>query len=676
MKQIIMLVSLFASIGILQFAEANSIIISEINYHPADVGSSPGDYYEYVELKNVSSSAIDISSYSFVDGIVSGFPSGTVLAPGGYFVLARSNAYFKSLYGKDADGQYTANGVLNNGGERLVLVDGNKDTVVKMKYSDGGAWPFLADGYGFSLEIIDEQGKLNSADNWMCSTVFNGSPGESDPRNTIAPIYISEVFAHSVAPAVDSIELYNPNDEAVDVSGWSMTDDDDDVFAYVFPQGTVIQPRSYLVVAQGKISQSGTTVIAVGDMDFGFGLSSNGDDLYLFSAKDGQLTGFVDEVSIFASREGRSINRIETTEGRIVYMESELSLGHEYALPEAGPLVFEEILYAPADGNYEYLKVKNISSDTVNIDLWDFSGIGFEKDSLYADLVPNEFFYLVEDTLSSEDFRLVMSLDDTVKVFTFSKSLNNEGEEIAILERGDSVISSTDTVIPYYQVEVVRYNDKSPWPVDAATEGKTLIRKDLYAFGNDPTNWTSTELELPKAIITGPDLAEKGTTVTVSGRGSIDPQGKTLAYAWQLKTPSDADFKAIGETTSDIEVHISEYGNYIVRLQVSNGEKISFQNDHKIEVLDPATTNAEEVSSSPMIYPTIIDNSFTVDLRSSDYQYVRVVSVDGSTVWEGKLTGKTNSIALNTLNLDKGYLVVILSNESSVYAEKVYFSGK
>lgn len=674
MKKLISSLSVLAFVGVAQVVFANSVIISEINYHPADSDLGAGDYYEYVELKNVSSSPIDISDYKFISGLDSDFPQGTVLDAGGYFVLARSSVYFKSRYEKEPDGQYTRGSQLANSGERLVLANGNGDTVANVKYSDGGSWPFLADGFGFSLEVIDGQADNKDADNWRLSGTLNGSPWSDGQQLAVAPVYINEIFAHSENPSVDSIELYNPNDVAVDISGWSLTDKKGEATAFILPQGTTIQPQSYLVLAQGEISQSGLTVIATDDLHFGFGLSSNGDNLYLFSGKDGQLTGFVDEVSIPATRVGRTLSRFQTTEGRIVYMESAATLGSVNEQPAPGPLVFEEIMYAPSEGNYEYIKVRNISTQTVNIDLWDFSGIGFEKDSLYADILADEFFYLVEDTVADTVFRKVMSLDESVKVFGFSKSLSNNGEQLEILERGDSVISATDTVIPYYQVDAVRYNDKAPWPIGAAS-GEVLVRKDLYAFSNDPSNWKSVDLDLPTAILSGPANAEKDQTVSVSGASSSDPQGSALTYSWSIKKPSDADFVPMSETAAEISFVVDQYGDYVVRLQVNNGKKTSFYNDHKISVPEPLTSVGEEVTVLPVIFPTVIDNSFSINIGSTDYQSFRLVSMDGSTVLAGKLTEKLTAIVLDSLNLDEGYLVVILSNESGVYAEKVYFTG-
>src|SRR5258705_460228 len=45
---------------------------------------------------------------------------------------------------------------LNNGGERLAILDSAGNTVTSVNYDDDNGWPAGADGAGASLEIIDQ----------------------------------------------------------------------------------------------------------------------------------------------------------------------------------------------------------------------------------------------------------------------------------------------------------------------------------------------------------------------------------------------------------------------------------------------------------------------------------------------------------------------------------------
>jgi len=81
----------------------------------------------------------------------------------------------------------------------------------------------------------------------------------------------------------DWIELYNPSDKTVDVSGWHLKDDDDDN-DFIFPEGTTIDPDGFLIVCHDQnlfhsLFPDVTNYIG----DFDFGLSGGGDQVRIFS---------------------------------------------------------------------------------------------------------------------------------------------------------------------------------------------------------------------------------------------------------------------------------------------------------------------------------------------------------------------------------------------------------
>ena len=148
------------------------LAITEIMYNP--VG---GDAYEFVEVQNIGSAPLDAGSFSF-QGINYVFPVGTVIGPGGVLLLANSAnpAAFATRYPTaNVFGYYSGN--LNNGGERLAILDANGSTVTAVHYDDEAGWAKSADGSGYSLEVIDPRGDPNAPANWRASTAVNGTPG-------------------------------------------------------------------------------------------------------------------------------------------------------------------------------------------------------------------------------------------------------------------------------------------------------------------------------------------------------------------------------------------------------------------------------------------------------------------------------------------------------------------
>jgi len=130
-----------------------SIRITEIMYHPKDTGDSNDPNEEFIELKNISGTAVNLNLVKFVNGV--DFAFGDLEVPGGGHVLVVKDrdafdAQYPGFSGLIA-GEYV--GSLNNTGERIELLDAVGQSIVDFRYSDG--WRSLTDGQGFSLTIID-----------------------------------------------------------------------------------------------------------------------------------------------------------------------------------------------------------------------------------------------------------------------------------------------------------------------------------------------------------------------------------------------------------------------------------------------------------------------------------------------------------------------------------------
>ena len=157
------------------------VVVSEIFYNPS--GQSEDE--EFIELYNYSGSqTIDLSGFSFTDGITFTFPPGTSVAPGGRIVVAKDLGVFTSTYGTPPAGVLFGpyGGALANGGERIVLSAPGGGRVIDFTYNDSSTWPQLADGEGRSLQLIGAASNpdANLAASWEDSCQTDGSPGFAD----------------------------------------------------------------------------------------------------------------------------------------------------------------------------------------------------------------------------------------------------------------------------------------------------------------------------------------------------------------------------------------------------------------------------------------------------------------------------------------------------------------
>ena len=208
-----------ALVGMFSPVAPGLLRLTEIMYNPPG-----GSEYEFVELHN-GGVEVPLGWYRF-DGIDYTFDGDATIAPGQYIVLASDDDpdAFKLRYpGLPVYGWYK--GSLSNGGERLTLLDMNWRRVVEVDFSDGGAWPRLADGDGHSLELIDLLADPGAASNWASSAAKAGSPGQAGAGVGAPAVIINEVHVRSAdGSEQDFIELRNLGQAEVDLEGWVLRD--------------------------------------------------------------------------------------------------------------------------------------------------------------------------------------------------------------------------------------------------------------------------------------------------------------------------------------------------------------------------------------------------------------------------------------------------------------------
>lgn len=162
--------------------DLSPLLLNEIMYHPPDLGSTNGEAFEFVELKNAGTNALNLSGCYFSAGITFTFTNGTTLAPGSYFVLGRDPAAFAAKHpGVPLQGVYT--GKLDNDGEELALAGPLGDAVFSFRYEPHLPWPMAADGTALSLQRLSATGDLNDLSNWLAAVPTPGranSLGDTD----------------------------------------------------------------------------------------------------------------------------------------------------------------------------------------------------------------------------------------------------------------------------------------------------------------------------------------------------------------------------------------------------------------------------------------------------------------------------------------------------------------
>ena len=502
---------------------AGDVAITEINYNPHDptadelleIGDLDNDDFEYIEIRNIGDSVLDLQGASFTQGVT--FTFGDVsLAAGEYGVVIKQTNAFRVRY-TDANirvlGEFESGG-LNNGGERIKLDNADGEELHDFDYSDGSLWPQTADGYGATLELIDPQ---NTTDkeydkyySWRGSTEVGGSPGSAgvDPVGVV----INEILTHTDAPLTppDSIELLNATAEPIDIGGWYLSDNPDDLLKFQIPAGTVLGAGEYILFDETDFNP---TPDNPGPNDFRLD-AALGDFVWLVGTDpNGDLHLFVDDVEFGASPNGESFGRYPDSASRLAPM-SRLSLGCENPYPRVGPVIVSEVQYNPGapspealailptigSGDLEFVEIHNPTGQQIEMTEWRVRG-GFDYDFAEGALLGSQETWVLvtfapdapANAMLLSAFRTHYGLDGSETLLGPNDpenppSLSNSAERVQ-LQSPDEPPTDQPDVIPRLSQDEVLYDDLAPWPMTADGLGQSLQRKAPVFYGNDAGSW-------------------------------------------------------------------------------------------------------------------------------------------------------------------------------------------
>jgi hypothetical protein len=225
------------------------VIFNEIAW----MGTKANYNAEWMELKNISGNPIDISLWQLIDTderIRVVIPQGTKISQGGFFLLTREVK-------KDGiPGNLSYTGMLRNTGTGIRLFNsgceledeilkgdwpaGNNKTKQTMARNKNGLWVTAIEIGGTpgkendgsaqgsvsqvsrsknNVEIVEQKGDMPTSS----VIIFPASTTLVSEEKTRAQIFMSEVSPGSAASTDDEfIELYNPNNFSVSLSGWSV----------------------------------------------------------------------------------------------------------------------------------------------------------------------------------------------------------------------------------------------------------------------------------------------------------------------------------------------------------------------------------------------------------------------------------------------------------------------
>jgi beta-lactamase superfamily II metal-dependent hydrolase len=442
------------------------VVFSEVFY------DTPGSdtVEEWIELYNNSPVTVDIGGWTITDnnGTGSSFtiPAGSIMASGTYFTIAKDSTGFNALYGYNAD-VFGATPSMNNDGDALILKDDDGTEMDAVAY-EGGSTGGIPTGWGSTTEpaastgytIVRGDPTTDSDDytDWDTDS-NNGYPQTqfmNDPDYMV--VVFSEVFYDT--PGTDSveewIELYNNSPMEVDISGWTITDNNGSGSTYTIPQGETIAAHSYYTIA---LNSTGFNNLYGYDADL-YGsfpaLNNDGDTLLLknssgtlkdaVSWEGGASAGVVDgwgSTSAPSASTGESIVRTDVSTDTDTY--SDWDTADDNGFPQTQEIsflvVFSEVFYdTPGDDSIEeWIELYNNSPITVDIGGWiitdnNGSGASFTIPSGET-IAPGGYYIIAAD---STGFNNLYGYD--ADTYGSIPALNNTGDALVLEDKYHNVI--------------------------------------------------------------------------------------------------------------------------------------------------------------------------------------------------------------------------------------------
>ena len=459
--------------------------------------------YNYLELWNPSDvDEIDLSGWQLSGSASFSFPDQT-LAPHSFAVVAADVSAFEARYG-DA---ITVLGSFESGelSEKIVdvaIADADENPVIAFQIGGHPLWPTGNQLPGLPLEPVSPDtvspDRLSRPMSWTVGPMVSGTPG-------VAAVASKGVAINEVLATIEGgIELVNTSESPVDVSGWFLSDADDNLLKYEFPAESVIAAGGFLVVSDADVNPDPED-----PQPEYFSLVSS-DPGRLWLSRDGG--GFVEDVAEYdAMPAGVAAGRVGNDQP-LLPLETP-TLGSENGKFRIGPMVFNEVHFhpgAPTPGDLElapslvaddleFIELFNPSGEQIDLSGWELAG---DIDVTFADgtfVGSNEAVLVTAfDSTASENDGLLAAFENHFAgisesyriVGHFGEQLRDDYGRIDLLRSVEKQVGEgEDPAYELFLEDTVAY-DGSDFPL-ADGGGASINRSSFGLLGVDAAGWKS-----------------------------------------------------------------------------------------------------------------------------------------------------------------------------------------
>jgi hypothetical protein len=354
----------------------------------------------------------------------------------------------------------------------------------------------------FGLQESDvSEGRLPDGASAITRFPYSPTPAESNYL-PLPNALVNEVLTNPQVGSEQFIEVHNPTAFAADVSGWYLSDSQQNFQKYRTGPSTTLPAHGYLVFQRNQFDGGAGSLIP-----FAFDPALSGEAWLSAADAFGNLTGYRSGVRFGASERQVSFVRYTTTIQQDHFVAAEAVMpGAANAAPRVGPVVINEIMYHPPEiiagvdnVAYEFIELYNTTTNPIPLydpaattNTWRLGGgvaytfpPGVSLNSRAYLLVVS--FNPVTDVNALISFRSAYGIPLGVAIFgPYTGKLDNGGEEVQLFKPSTANDGPT---LAHVLVEQIDYDDVFPWPLEPDAGGSSLQRRRPYRYPNDPANW-------------------------------------------------------------------------------------------------------------------------------------------------------------------------------------------
>ena len=427
----------------------------------------------------------------------------------------------------------------------------------------------------------------------VCTT---GCKDDSEEDLNVGPSDVAGVFINEVCSSgTDWVELYNASEEAVSLAGFHLQDSKGAEEEYVFPAGSSIAARSYLVLEK--------------DVDFAFGISGDGDEIKLLDASYKE----VDATVVPVLEDGQTWAR--TTDGGTQWAtmaagtKGQDNTSEPTEEPEPGQsgvnLVINEVMSAPLDGEFDFIEIYNPGMTEVDMG-------GF---ILQDEKGASEQYVMPEGTtIAPNSVVLFTQTQEGNPDGSFGFGLGSKGDKVVFLDNHGDLIDEVELPAMEDGTSYARTTDgASTWAVTNTPTGGSsngaaaipslrgvVVINEVYTFSDEKN---IDDLDYIELYNTSNEAVEVGGLLMWEGGGPYPSWG--LSKNDEQVVLADAQQNIIDEVTTPNLSENEAYGRktdgaseWVIFSQLTPGET----ND--------GTSEREEVVNTSGVY---INEIFTND---------------------------------------------------------------